>query len=290
VTARGDDGDPYRFPAAGLKGLSGRSAIVTGSTRGIGRGIAQRFAVEGVNTVVTGRSVDAGERVAGEIREEGHEATYVRADVADPGDIERLVDATVEEYESVDVVVNNAAAWRHGSVTDRSLEDWEHVMDVSLRAPWFLSKLAVERMPAGGSIVNVSSVHSVRTDPGRFPYNVAKSGLNGLTRSMAIDLGPRGVRVNGLIVGDVRKEYNDADPYDETDYYARIAPAGRRGTPLDVAGIAVFLASDEAAFITGTNVPVDGGRLGCLATEDWPPGADTPPDATHTYRDRIPDR
>lgn len=280
--------DPYRFPDAGLKGLSGKTAIVTGSTRGIGRGIAQRFAVEGVNAVVTGRSTDAGEEVAAEIREEGHEATYVRADMADPDDIERLVDTAAEAYGSVDVVVNNAAAWRHGTVTDRSLDDWEYVLDVSLRAPWFLSKLAVEHMPAGGSILNVSSVHGVQTDPGRFPYNVAKSGLNGLTRTLAIDLGPRGIRANGLVVGDVRKEYDDADPFDRTNHYARFAPAGRRGTPLDVAGIAVFLASSEAGFITGTSVPVDGGRLACFANGNWPPDGDTPPDAAHTYPDRAP--
>jgi 3-oxoacyl-[acyl-carrier protein] reductase len=106
---------------------------------------------------------------------------------------------------------------------------------------------------------------------------------------MAIDPGPRGIRVNGLVVDDVRKEYDDADPYDETAHYARLAPVGRRGTPLDVAGIAVFFASDEAGFITGTDVPVDGGRLGCLITRNWPLDADTPPDAVHTYLGRRPD-
>lgn len=279
----------YSFPSSDLKGLSGKTAIVTGSTRGIGRGIAQRFAVEDVNTVVTGRSVDAGEQVATEIRDKGYEATFVEADMSEPAEIEHLVDATVDHYETVDIVVNNAAAWRHGSVADRALEDWEHVLDVSLRAPWYLSQVALEHMPSGGSVINVSSSHSVRSDPGRFPYNVAKSGLNGLTRAMAIDFGTHGVRANGLIVGNVRKEYSDADPLDKTAYFAQLVPVCRRGTPQDVAGIAVFLASSEASFITGTNIPVDGGRNICLANPDWPPDESTPPDATHTYPDRIPD-
>jgi 3-oxoacyl-[acyl-carrier protein] reductase len=123
----------------------------------------------GLNTVVTGRSADAGKTVAATIREAGHEATYVRADTADPDDVERPVDAVIETYGAVDVVINDAAAWRHGTVSDRSLSDWEYVMDVSLRAPWFLSELAAERMPVGGSVITVSSVHAVRTDPGRFP-------------------------------------------------------------------------------------------------------------------------
>jgi glucose 1-dehydrogenase len=283
------DRDPFRFPSPGLKGLDGKTAIITGSTRGIGRGIAQRYAVEGMNVIVTGRSVSDGEQVAQRIRDEGYEATYVHADLADPDDIEALVSETVTEYGRIDIIVNNAAAWRHGSVADRSLEDWELVMNVSLRAPWYLSMVALDHMPEGGSVINVSSVHSRATDPARFPYNVAKSGLNGLTRVQAIDLAPHGVRANGLVVGNVRKEYNDADPYDQSHYYARLVPANRRGTPLDVAGIALFLASDEAEFITGTNIPVDGGRLTCAAKGDWPPDKETTEDATHTYYDRIPD-
>lgn len=282
-----EESEPFGFPSSGIQGLSGKTAIVTGSTRGIGRGIAQRFAVEDVKTVVTGRTDDAGEEVVAEIEEKGGEATYVQADMADPEDIENLVDSTIDRYGAVDIVVNNAAAWHHSPVGDQSLDDWDYVMDVSLRAPWFLVKLALDHMPPGGSIINISSLHSLRTDPARFPYNVAKSGLNGMTRAMAIDLGPHGIRANGLLVGNIRKEYNDVDPFDETNYYARVTPVNRRGTPLDVAGIAVFLASSEAGFITGTNIPVDGGRLICLSNANWPPDDDTPADMGHTYLDRV---
>jgi len=265
-----DHEDPFGVPDPGLKGLSGKVAIVTGSTKGIGRGIAHRFAVEGVKTVVTGRDEAGGETVVSEIRDAGYEARFIRADLSERADIETLIEATVGEYGRIDFLVNNAAAWRHGTVRDRTEEDWEAVMYVSLRAPWLLGKLAVEHMPDGGSIVNISSVHSARTDPGRFPYNVAKTGLNGLTRVMAIDLGPFDVRVNGLLVGNVRKEYGSADPFDSSAYYARTAPANRRGVPQDVAGISLFLCTDESEFITGANFPVDGGRLACMTFPGFP--------------------
>ena len=277
------------FPSPGLHGLSDKTAIVTGSTRGIGRRIAKRFAAEGVNTIVTGRTVDAGETVAEEIRDAGYEATFVRADMVSVDEIEELVETTVDTYGSVDVIVNNAAAWQHTAAEDGSVEDWEFVMDVSLRAPWLLSMLALEHMPPGGSILNVSSVHSERTDPARFPYNVAKAGLNGLTRALAVDFGEYGVCVNGLVVGNIIKQYHGESAFDEDNWEARLMPVHRRGTPGDVAGLAVFLASEEARFITGANIPVDGGRLTSLATENWPPDETTEEDALHTYPDRIPD-
>ena len=276
--------DPYGFPDPGLKGLADRTAIVTGSTRGIGRGIAQRLAVEGVHTIVSGRSEDDGRAVAADIVDRGYEATYVYADLADPGAAEALVEAAVDSYDGVDFLINNAAAWRHGSVKDRSVEDWAAVMDVSLRAPWLLGKAAVEYMDGDGRIVNISSVHAVATDPGRFPYNVAKSGLNGLTRTMAIDFGRDGVTVNGLLVGAVPQEYTDADPFDPSTFYARLAPVGRRGTPLDIAGLTMFLCSSEAGFITGANIPIEGGRLATFPNRHWPADEDTPADAPHTYQ------
>jgi len=285
-----DHADTDDFPTSGLHGLAGKTAIVTGSTRGIGRGIARRFAAEGTNVVVTGRTVDAGEEVAEEIREAGGEAVFVRADMAEVDDLEVLVEATVEKYGSVDIVVNNAAAWDHSAVQDGGLDSWELVMNVSLRAPWLLSKLALEHMPPGGSIVNISSLHGSRTDPGRFPYNVAKSGLDGLTRAMAIDFGQEGVRANGLVVGNIVKQYDSHDPHDESDWEARLLPVFQRGEPRDVGAIAAFLAADDARFITGANIPVDGGRLVATANPDWPPNEGTDPDALHSYGERAPDR
>lgn len=254
----------------GLNRFEGKTAVVTGSTRGIGKGIARRFASEGAAVVVTGRSAEAGETVANEIRESGSEATFVAADMADPESIKRVIDTAAEQYGTIDVLVNNAAAWTNGPFEEQTLEDWETVMNVSLRAPWLTSKYALEYIPHGGSILNISSVHSTATDPGRFPYNVSKAGLNGLTRALAIELGSLDITVNALVVGNIVKPYSDADPSDTENWSARLLPVNRRGTPEDVAGLVTYLGTADARFITGASIPVDGGRLACLVSEDWP--------------------
>lgn len=254
----------------GLNRFEGKTAVVTGSTRGIGKGIARRFASEGAAVVVIGRSVDAGETVAEEIRENGNDATFVAANMADPDAIKRVIDTAVEQYGTIDVLVNNAAAWTNGPFEERTLEDWEMVMNVSLRAPWLTSKYALEHIPSGGSIVNISSVHSTASDPQRFPYNVAKAGLNGLTRSLAIELGSLDITVNALVVGNVIKPSSGTDAFDPDSWSARLLPVNRRGTPEDIAGITTFLGTADASFITGASIPVDGGRLACLASENWP--------------------
>lgn len=261
-----------------LHRLEGDTAIVTGSTRGIGEGIARRFAAEGASVVVTGRSVDDGEAVAADIRAAGGEATFVETDLTDPDAIEALATGVAERYGSIDVLVNNAAAWKEGPFDDVDLDDWELVMAVSLRAPWLLTRAAVPEMPSDGRVINISSVLGTMTDPVRFPYDVSKSALNGLTRSLAVNLSDHGITVNGLVLGDIVKQYQDDDPHDQSNWEARLNPAGRRGVPADVAAVAGFLASDEAGFVTGASIPVDGGRLAALASGEWPGTLDVEPD------------
>lgn len=245
-----------------LQRLTGKTAIVTGSTRGIGEGIARRFASEGASVVVSGRTVDDGEAIAEDIRNAGGDAAFVRADMADPDDIKRLIEETTDRYGTIDILVNNAAAWNHGRFTERTMDDWETIIDVSLRGPWLATKYALDDMPAGGSVINISSIHALATDPGRFPYNVAKAGLNGLTRSLAIDLGPLDISANAIMPGPI--QIRDPIPHDDDSREARLLPANRRGKPNDVAGLAAYLASDEAGFVTGTSIPIDGGWSVCL--------------------------
>lgn len=247
--------------------MDGRTAVVTGSAGKIGAGIARRFADEGAAVVVTDRRAEEGNAVANDIREAGNEARFVEADLADPAEIETLIEATVDHYGSIDVLVNSAADWRHGTYADREVADWSHVMDVSLRAPWLTTKYAAEHMPPGSSVINLSSVLATATDPGRFPYNVAKSGLEGLTRVLAVEMGEKGIRVNGIRVGDVNRPDSE---HDETNWWARISPVGRSGVPEDIAGVAAFLASEDAAFVSGTHVTADGGRLAAMAFDHWP--------------------
>jgi NAD(P)-dependent dehydrogenase (short-subunit alcohol dehydrogenase family) len=239
-----------------------RTVVVTGSTRGIGEGIARRFASEGANVVVSGRTTEDGERIVEDLTDAGAEATFVRADMGEVEDVTGLIDETVEHYGGIDVLVNNAAAWSHGSFATRDIDDWDLVMDVSLRGPWLATKRAVEHFPPGGRVLNISSVHSVATDPEHFPYNAAKAGLNGMTRSMAIDLGPLDVTVNTILPGKVLHGRNI--PAEDDSRYARYAPSNRRGKPDDIAALSAFLASEEAGFITGATLTADGGWTCCL--------------------------
>ncbi|WP_135303701.1 SDR family NAD(P)-dependent oxidoreductase [Haloarcula amylovorans] len=252
--------------------------VVTGSTRGIGEGVARRFAAEGASVVVTGRSRDPGETVAAEIRDDGGEATFVQADMRDPAEIQALVEHTVSEYGRVDVLVNNAGVQTETTAEDATLSDWEFVVETDFRSFWLCAKHAVEAMPEGGTILNTSSNHAFLTMPGLFPYNAVKAGINGMTRAMALELGPRGITVNTINPGWVEIERTREEFADEAEYeYTKdIHPVGRLGRPADVAGLAAFLASDDATFLTGESILVDGGRTQVMQDELY-----------REYRDRV---
>lgn len=235
-------------------------AIVTGSTRGIGEGIAKRFAAEGAAVVVTGRSVDPGERVVREIRESKGEATFFQADMRDPAEIQALIEYTTDQYGSIDTLVNNAGVQTETSATEANIDDWEFVLETNFRSFWLCAKAVVEHMPAGGTVLNMSSNHTFLTMPGLFPYNAVKAGINGMTRAMALELGPEGITVNTINPGWIEIERTEEELGDDYEYTEAIHPVGRLGTPADVAGLAAFLASDDASFITGESILVDGGR------------------------------
>jgi NAD(P)-dependent dehydrogenase (short-subunit alcohol dehydrogenase family) len=241
--------------------------LVTGSTRGIGAAVARRFVDEGANVVVTGRSVDDGEAVAGELTDRaatsgtGGDAHFVRADMRRPDDIETLVRATAEAYGSLDVLVNNAGVQTETTAKTATRDDWEFVIETDFRSFWLCTKYATDAMSDGGAIVNMSSNHAFSTMPGLFPYNAVKAGINGMTRALALELGPDGIRVNTVNPGWVEVERTSAElPDEERRRVESIHPLGRIGTPADVAGTVAFLASDDAAFVTGASVLVDGGR------------------------------
>ncbi len=243
--------------------------IVTGSTRGIGRGIAKRFAQEGATVVITGRTVDDGEAVATALRNNGHDAMFIRADMRDPADIDRLVEQTVAEYGGIDVLVNNAGVQTETSVTEATLDDWERVVETDFRSFWLCAKAAAAEM-AEGCIINVSSNHAFLTMPGLFPYNAIKAGINGMTRAMALDLGPD-IRVNTVNPGWIAIDRTMRDMNDKKHAeLERIHPVGRLGTPADVAGVVAFLASEDATFMTGESVLVDGGRTAVMQDDTLP--------------------
>jgi|SRR5581483_3599958 3-oxoacyl-[acyl-carrier protein] reductase len=248
--------------------------LITGSTRGIGRAIADRCAAEGAGVVVTGRTREQGEQAVAEITAAGGRAIFVRTDVGDEAQIRAAVDAAVEHYGKLTVLVNNAAPMedvvgatrRDTSIVELDPKVWAEISGVMLGGVMWSCKHAIPKMIAagGGSIVNISSAASMLGVPEFSCYTATKGAVNALTRSIAVDYGRYGVRSNAIVVGYVLSgditALLSADP--GFDRSMRAAHLTDLGTPEDVAAAAVFLASAEARFITGVSLPVDGG-LSC---------------------------
>jgi len=243
--------------------------VVTGSTRGIGAEIARRFAAEGAAVVVAGRSTDAGEAVVDEIEADGGTAAFVETDVRAPGDVAALFEATAERFGGLDALVNNAAVQTATAADEATMTDWEFVVETDFRGYWLCAKHAADLIETG-AIVNVSSNHARETMPAHFPYNAVKAGIEGMTRAMALDFGPS-IRVNAIDPGWVAVERTTAEMgEEERRELESIHPVGRIGRPADVAGAAAFLASDDAAFVTGASLLADGGR-GAVMQDDTLP-------------------
>lgn len=248
--------------------LEGKVALVTGSTSGIGRATAKLFAQEGARVVVNGRRRELGEEVVGEIRDAGGDATFFRANVGRSDELRALVQFAVETYGRLDVLMNNAFSGKGGSATEMEESDWDAHLAVSLKAFYLASKFAIPEMikVGGGAIVNTSSVHGVLAGPSTFfgsiAYETAKAGIINMTRQMAVDFGPHNVRVNaicpGRILTEKKVEWLSKNP-DVDEREKLFYPLRRYGETLDVAKAALFLASDDAAFITGHALLVDGG-------------------------------
>jgi 3-oxoacyl-[acyl-carrier protein] reductase len=233
--------------------LDGKVALVTGASRGIGRAIALELANAGASVVVGYRTGgDAAEEIAAAI---GGRA--VQADVADPEDARRLV----EEAGDLDLLVNNAGLTRDGVLARMSDEDWRTVLETNLGSVFYTCRAAARGMmrKRAGSIVNVSSIVGVRGNWGQTNYAASKAGIIGFTKSLARELGSRNVRANVVAPGYVRTRLTEVLPEEATDAMLANTPLGRLGEPEDVAGAVRFLCSDEASFITGEVLLVDGG-------------------------------
>ncbi len=253
--------------------LKDRVAIVTGAAKGIGKGIATVFSKEGAKVVVVDWDADAGEGTAGEIRRSGGEAIFVRCDVSDEQQVRAMVQAALDAYGRIDILVNNAGIGVYKSVLDATSEDWDRCLAVNLKGVFLCSKYVIPHMQAvgKGAIVNISSVHAHATVNGVAPYAASKGGVTALTRNMAIDYGPA-IRVNAIAPGWVLTPLIQSifDSYPDPEEQRRIVEQRqvmkRIGQPEDIGYAAAFLASDEASFITGTQLFVDGGLTAQLET------------------------
>ncbi len=242
--------------------LAGEVAIITGSTSGIGRAIATTFAAEGAAVLVTGRSAGRGGAVVTSITDAGGQAAFLAGDLTDPLTPGRLVAHAVAQFGSVTVLVNNAAEGAGDGPVD-AVDDaaWAHILDTNLAAVARTCRAAIPAMRAAGhgSIVNISSRAGERGTPGHAAYSAAKGALNALTRSLAVDYAPDGIRANSISPGYVLNDRRDATLTPERRQRLEAMHLTRLGEADDVAWAAVYLASREAGFVTGITLAVDGG-------------------------------
>ncbi len=245
--------------------LKDKVAIVTGAGRGIGLAIARRFAEEGAKVALGDIDRKAVEENARQIAREGGHALGVRVDVARKAELERFVERTIRTFGPVDILVNNAAYQpRQSSFFEIPEAEWDRIIDVNLKGPFLLSQLVARQMVGrGGVIINLASVNSVVAHPDLVPYAASKGGISMLTKGMAVALAPYGIRVVAIGPGTIQTAAT-ADLLKDPEALARVlsrTPLGRIGRPEEIAAVAAFLASDEAGYMTGTTVYVDGGRL-----------------------------
>jgi NAD(P)-dependent dehydrogenase (short-subunit alcohol dehydrogenase family) len=255
-------------------GLAGRVAMVTGSSRGIGRGIAERLAAEGCRLVVNGLDDGQPEAVAEALRAGGAEAIAVPADVGEAAEADRVFAAAVREFGGVDVLVNNAG-WAEpiSHLLEMTEEHWDTVIRTNLRSVFLFTRRAADLMVErrrGGAIVSVSSWGATRSHRSMAAYDASKGGIDAFTRTAALDLAPFGIRVNAVAPGVIDTRGSLLQTPEQRAERARPIPLGRLGEPADVASLVAFLASDDAAYLTGLVVPVDGG----IGAQGRPPYAD----------------
>ena len=249
------------------KRLNGKSAFVTGAGKGIGRGIAEQLAAQGASVTIAEINEKTGRSTAAALCQAGHKAQFEQVNIRSEDEIKAGIAAHLKRFGRLDILVNNAGANQHYDASRMTVEEWEKSMSLNLRGAWLCARHALPIMAdqQAGVIINIASVHATMTAYNFFPYNVAKSGLLGLTRSLALDWGHKNIRVIAVSPGWVRTQpaidYLEQadDPAAEEQRVRNLHPLKRIGRPEDIGALVAFLASDDASYITGTEIVIDGG-------------------------------
>jgi glucose 1-dehydrogenase len=241
--------------------FQGKVCLVTGGGSGIGRAACQQFARENASVAVIDIDDDGGNECVRQIRASGGEAIFVRASVDDTEQVKRAVNTVVETWKRIDIIVNDAAMMTFTPILQTSEADWNRVMAVNLRSIFLFCKYGTPHMPPGGSIVNISSVHAHETTKNVVPYATSKGGIEAFTRGFSEELAERKIRINCVAPGAINTPmlWNNPNVKSGAEKIQ-----GAVGEPVDIASAVLFLASDEARFITGTTLVADGGRLDIL--------------------------
>jgi len=252
--------------------LTGRTAIITGATSGIGKATALLFAEEGANLVITGRRVELGTRVEAECRQKGARCVFVEADHTRAADCQRVVDATLREFGQIDILFNNAGIVTSGTAETTEESVWQETLEINVTAVWRMSKLVLPQMKKQGRgvIVNNGSDWSVVAGRDAFPYIASKGAVGLMTKAMALDFARDGIRVNAVCPGDTfvdrwleKGYFEHSDPVTREEAIQESSsyiPMGRFGQPEEIARAVLFLASDDSSFVTGHLLLVDGGN------------------------------
>lgn len=247
-----------------MKLLEGKVAIITGASRGIGSGIAKVFAEQGANVAFTySSSVESALALENELNALGTKAKGYKSNAADFNEAQKLVDDVIAEFGTIDVLINNAGITKDNLLMRMSEEDFDKVIEINLKSVFNMTKAVQKIMLKNrkGSIVNMSSVVGVKGNAGQANYAASKAGMNGFTKSIALELGSRNIRCNAIAPGFIETEMTAKLNEDVVKGWREAIPLKRGGTPEDVANVCVFLASDMSAYVTGQVINVDGGML-----------------------------
>jgi len=243
--------------------LNGRVAVVTGSTRGLGEGFARALGDAGASIAIVGRDAEAGRRVVADLEARGTASTFIAADITERENVEAVLEATMARFGRVDILVNNAGTCVHAPALDVTPDEWRQVMNVNLDALWTCSQVFGRQFVEQGSgvIVNIGSMSGVIVNRPQWQpaYNASKAAVHQLTRSLAAEWAPFGVRVNALAPGYIKTEMSPVDDPRYRQNWIDDAPMNRYGTVEELAPAVVFLASDASSFVTGSVLVADGG-------------------------------